>query len=201
MARSNKSRFAVLGILTFGEMSGYDIRKVFSKGPAHFWQESYGQIYPILRTLESEGMVVKRTEQTGEGRPPRKVYALTPGGRTALKDWLPEPAEPQSPRNELLLKLFFGRHGGPSLCAKHIRKELAHLIAQGEQYAAIEHLLRSRVTTDPDAKFQLMTLRYGQHVTRALLDWCEESLREAGAMVPALPGQGAESTRTETTLP
>lgn len=184
MARSNKSRFAVLGILTFGPMSGYDIRKVFRAGPGHFWQESYGQIYPILRALESEGLVERRIEHTQEGRPPRKVYTLTNRGGQALRDWLPEPTEPQPPRNELLLKLFFGRHGGPQLCAVHVRRSRDALRETDARYADIEHMLRTHCKDDPDAVYQLMTLRYGQHVTKALLDWCEESLSTLSKSLP-----------------
>lgn len=180
MARSSKSRFAVLGILTFGPMSGYDIRKVFGLGPGHFWQESYGQIYPILRALQGEGLVTRSAERGREprrGRPPRKVYALTAKGRAALRNWLPDPPEAQPPRHEILLKLFFGRHAAPGVCAGHLQRERERLLGQRERYGEIERLLRERCAGDPDAPFQLITLRYGQHLTDSLVDWCEESLR------------------------
>lgn len=58
----NRSRYAILGALTIRPMSGYDIRQFFAKSVSHFWDESYGQIYPILKGLHSEGLVspVKR---------------------------------------------------------------------------------------------------------------------------------------------
>jgi DNA-binding PadR family transcriptional regulator len=179
MARSNKSRFAVLGILTFGPMSGYDIRKVFGRGPGHFWQESYGQIYPILRALTAEGLVTRRVTQR-TGRPARKEYRLTAQGREALKEWLVEPPEPQPARCELLLKLFFGRHAQPGICAEHLRRERESLASRRELYREIEGRLRERCAADPDAPYQLITLRYGLLVTQALLDWCDESQRALG---------------------
>ena len=51
MARMNKSRFALLGLLSLGAMSGYDLRKLFEQSLIHFWSESFGQIYPMLRSL------------------------------------------------------------------------------------------------------------------------------------------------------
>jgi DNA-binding PadR family transcriptional regulator len=190
MARSNKSRFAVLGILTFRPMSGYDIRKVFGLGPGHFWRESYGQIYPILRALEGEGLVTRRTERGQAGRPARKVYTLTDKGRRALEDWLPEAPEAQPPRHELLLKLFFGRQAGPGVCAGHVRRQRGELEKQREAYRAIERHLREQCASDADAPYQLTTLRYGQHVTEALLAWCDETLRALER-----PGRAARGAR------
>jgi DNA-binding PadR family transcriptional regulator len=176
MARANKSRYAVLGILTFGPMSGYDIRKVLQAGPGHFWRESYGQIYPILRKLLAERMLQRHVEQH-DGRPPRKVYALTSKGRTALKSWLPSAPEPQPPRNELLLKLFFGGHAAKGASVAHLRRERESLLAVRKHYQEIEAHLRSRLKRDPDARFQLITLRYGLKTAESQIEWCDESLK------------------------
>ena len=45
-----------------------------------------GVIYRMLRTLEHEGYVVS-TLQTGSGGPARKMYSLTPSGRSRLDAW------------------------------------------------------------------------------------------------------------------
>ena len=176
MARANKSRYAVLGILTFGPLSGYDIRKVFQLGPGHFWRESYGQIYPILRKLLAESLVKQHIEQH-DGRPPRKVYALTAEGREALRDWLPVTPERQPPRNELLLKLFFGRHAGKSANVNHLKREREALEAVRQQYTGIETHLLGRLKRDSDARYQLITLRFGMKIVEAQIEWCDESLK------------------------
>ena len=49
--KENKSKYAIMGMLSMGPMSGYDIKKRFEKSLSYFWNESYGQIYPILRKL------------------------------------------------------------------------------------------------------------------------------------------------------
>jgi DNA-binding PadR family transcriptional regulator len=47
-----------------------------------------GTVYPLLRRLEAGGLVESRWEKAAnahdEGRPPRRYYAPTPGGRAAL---------------------------------------------------------------------------------------------------------------------
>ena len=56
--RASTSRFAILGVLSLGAMSGYDVKKLIERSIAHFWNESYGQIYPSLNRLAAEGKLV-----------------------------------------------------------------------------------------------------------------------------------------------
>ena len=114
MAKENKSRYAVLGMLSLRPMSGYDLKKYIELGTSNFWSESYGQIYPMLKQLAEEGLTSSHVEKR-EGRPERHVYTLTDKGWDALRHWLTEPVESQLARNELLLKLFFGCDTPPRL--------------------------------------------------------------------------------------
>ena len=104
----SKTRFAVLGILSYGPMSGYDIKKFYEKNVAGFWSESYGQIYPILKRLATEGLATRSVHKQ-EGKPDRHIYALTEKGRQELQQWLVEPTGRHIGRHETLLKLLFGR--------------------------------------------------------------------------------------------
>src|SRR5439155_6344924 len=88
--------------------SGYDLKKRIEGSVAHFWSESYGQIYPILAHLASQGLVERRLERQ-KGKPDRQVYSITAEGQERLGAWLTAPARDESFRSELLLKLFFGR--------------------------------------------------------------------------------------------
>ena len=45
------SRYAVLGMLSMGLKTGYAMKKHVEGNLGHFWSESYGQIYPVLRQL------------------------------------------------------------------------------------------------------------------------------------------------------
>ncbi|MBA3604138.1 MAG: PadR family transcriptional regulator, partial [Parachlamydiaceae bacterium] len=48
MAKSNKSRFAIMGMLALApKSSGYDIKKLMEGSTQYFWKESYGSIYPV----------------------------------------------------------------------------------------------------------------------------------------------------------
>jgi DNA-binding PadR family transcriptional regulator len=59
MPRENKTKFAVLGLLAYAPLSGYDIRRIYAQSLGNFWSESYGAIYPILKRLEEEGLATR----------------------------------------------------------------------------------------------------------------------------------------------
>jgi PadR family transcriptional regulator AphA len=170
-----RSRFAVLGLLSIRPMSGYDMKRTVEQSLAHFWRESYGSIYPILRRLEADKLVERRAEK-GSRAAERFVYTLTPEGWAEFERWLPEPPEQEPPiRSELLLKLFFGNH----LPREKVRPLLE---AYGEEQRQREERLREaekeidESRSDPGAFFWRLTLRRGLLVTRARARWAKESI-------------------------
>ena len=179
--RESTTRYAILGVLTLGPMSGYDIQQTIQRTIAHFWRESYGQLYPSLAQLDAEGLVSRHVEpQTG--RPDRHVYSLTPAGWTTLRAWLAQPVTPRrTERNELLVKLFFGRHIGPARAAEHVRRYRDDLAPRIELYRHLIERITAEEAQDPDALYWLLTLRYGQVAGAALLSWCDESLERLAA--------------------
>src|SRR6266511_3270230 len=118
--KSPRSRYAILGMLSIRPMSGYDIKKTVEGSINYFWTESYGQIYPMLKSLVAERLVTKTIKKQA-GKPDRHVYALTTRGSKALHTWLAGQVMPTFERNELLLKLFFGEEGSIAVNIRHIR--------------------------------------------------------------------------------
>ena len=175
MAKENKSKYALIGVLSVCPGSGYDIKKFMQGSTSNFWSESYGQIYPILKQLVEEGLATSYAEKQ-EGKPEKYVYTLTQQGKEALRDWLSESVESVVERNELLLKLFFGAHIPLEKNREHIQvfQELqSHLLAK---YEEIERDLLVEVQDNVNLSYPLMTVRYGIHRCRALLSWCDETL-------------------------
>src|SRR5579872_2642218 len=103
MAKANKTRYALLGFLSMGSSSGYDIKKAMEQSTDHFWREGDGSIYPILKQLLDEGLVTCELANAESGKP-KKIYTLTSDGQRELEDWLLEDALLLPQRNELLLK-------------------------------------------------------------------------------------------------
>ena len=177
--RVNTSRYAVLGILSLGPRSGYDIKKLIERSIAHFWSESFGQIYPILRRLAAEGLVARRRERQA-GKPDRHVYTLTPRGLAELQQWLARPARPEPFRSELLLKLFLG---GRVSVQDSVRQVAQYRAAQAQllaTYAGIEGELAREHAGHPDLPYWRLTLRYGRTRAAAMVSWAEEALGVLG---------------------
>lgn len=99
----------VLGLLLDQPMTGYDIRKHVRTVLSAATSTSYGTLYPILHRLQTEGCVVVE-EIPQKGRPPKKVYRITPSGERELTAWLKQPPEADKVRREFLLKLYLARH-------------------------------------------------------------------------------------------
>lgn len=97
-----------LGALIHGSASGYEIRKLFEDGPfSAIHDVSFGSIYPALTVLLERGWATcSITEQ--DGRPDKKVYSITPEGRTAFLEALTTTPAPDKMRSEILFILAFG---------------------------------------------------------------------------------------------
>jgi PadR family transcriptional regulator, regulatory protein AphA len=190
MARVNPTEFAILGLLAEEARSGYDIKQVVEERLGHFWSESFGHLYPMLRRLHERGLVGKEVERQ-EGRPDRKVYSITDAGRTALEAWFAEPPSPQRPRNEVLLRLFFGRHARPEQLIRDIRAQREGFAATLVQLRGVKARLDAQASPHPDHVYRGLTIEYGLKALEALVEWGEE----AESALTALNGR--ESTGAE----
>src|SRR5687768_9469748 len=99
-------RHAILGFLDIEAATGYTLKQRFEGSVGSFWTATQSQIYRELHDLEAGGLArVEIVPQ--DGKPARKVYALTKLGRGELERWLGEPTPPMQLRDPLLLKLVF----------------------------------------------------------------------------------------------
>ena len=187
--RPRSTPYAVLGMLSLAPMSGYDIRKESESSIGYFWSESYGQIYPALRDLKSQGLVRRRPGKTDGGRD-RHVYEITDKGREALARWREEPPRPATVRNELLLKLFFGRRDASAGEVEWIEQLLLEQVAALREFKRIRHELLTQ-RDHPSLPFWLMTLSFGEHRARGLIRWCRETRRSLLALKGAARKESA----------
>lgn len=96
-----------LGILTRGDATGYEIKKLFEDdGYQHFVEASFGSIYPALNRLTDEGYVSVRSEAQ-EKRPDRKVYSITPTGRSQFVASLLKPLPEDRHRSPFVFAMLF----------------------------------------------------------------------------------------------
>lgn len=192
MPRKSRTRYSILGCLTVEPQSGYDIKRFLERTVAHFWSESYGQLYPTLGTLEEEGLIEGR-DVPGERGQDKRVYAITERGREALSGWLTEPPEPVRPRYEHSLKLFFGFNVPPAVSLGHIEAVRKEAAADLQAYRDAEARLAPKAQAEPTspAPYWLAVLRGGIRYSEMMLEWCEETEALLTGLPDASQGAGA----------
>jgi DNA-binding PadR family transcriptional regulator len=162
--------WAVLGLLSWRPMSGYDVKRSVDRTIRHFWAASYGQIYPELKRLEEAGWI-KGADAANGGRA-RRVYRLTATGRRALADWLQGAETRMELRDESLLRLFF---------ADLLPQEdaLGLLRARGEGYRQMHEYLRGLDDGSgvPDPPFVDLVYRWALDYCEWGAAWCERQER------------------------
>ncbi|MGC1422746.1 MAG: PadR family transcriptional regulator [Terracidiphilus sp.] len=176
MSGLNSTSYAILGGLSVQpNLSGYDMRKGIQNSIGYFWGESYGQIYPALKRLANEGLIVPTNSSTN-GRKRRQTYVITDAGRTALRQWLALPFYNEPPRNEFLLKLFFGHVAGPGVAAVHLRDLNDRNRRMLDVLTKIEASVPPQQSANPHLPYWMLTLGLGKALTCAALEWGEKAL-------------------------
>ncbi|HWM53803.1 MAG TPA: PadR family transcriptional regulator [Solirubrobacterales bacterium] len=159
--------YVILGMVSREPRSGYEIKALVDDSTRFFWAASYGQIYPELKRLSEAGLVEGVDEPRGERK--RTVYAITPDGEQALKDWLRQPPTTYEMREEGLLKLFFAGVLPPEEAATILASMREHRREMVERLQAIE----PKAKDNDDDPFPLMVLRGGIEFNQWFAEWCE----------------------------
>lgn len=176
----NRTAVVLLGMLTKGPLSGYDVKRLIQISTSHFWNASYGQIYPEFRRLEQAGLVAASPQE--HGRRARTAYALTEAGRRALRDWLVSPGELElQMRDEGLLRLFFADQLEPDEAIALLRRMRALYAARAAELRAVCVPTAEAVAAEDDLRFPLLTAGMGIELYDTLAGWCERTERELAA--------------------
>jgi PadR family transcriptional regulator AphA len=100
-------RNILLGYLSYGPMTGYQLKHEMDSATSHFWHAYHSQIYTTLRKLEDEGLVVSAVDERDD-KLDRRMYTLTDAGKGELARWLQEPLMSLPlMKDDLLVRLFF----------------------------------------------------------------------------------------------
>jgi DNA-binding PadR family transcriptional regulator len=119
-------RTICLGLLSNGEATGYDIKKMFEDGSiGSIVEASFGSIYPALTRLTEEGLVSCR-EESQDRRPDRKIYSITEKGRCAFGAALLEPIGEDRFRSPFFFAMLFAHLMARPRVVALIDAQLAH---------------------------------------------------------------------------
>jgi len=166
---------SVLGLLlTYGERSGYDLKRAAEEGVGYVWTAAKSHIYAVLPRLVEGGHATVRTVAQ-ERRPDKQVYRITKKGEEAFRRWLEEPVEERAgSRSPFLLKVFFGNHMSRGALVAHVERRRAEAAKALVEFREIEDEIRE----DERSRYGYMTLRWGLAEAEALIRWADELLPE-----------------------
>jgi DNA-binding PadR family transcriptional regulator len=162
--------YVVIGMISLGARSGYEIRQAVELSIRFFWNISHAQIYPSLQRLESAGLI--RGWDEPHGKRPRRLLAVTEAGQEALRGWLTrEEAMPFELRDIALVRLYFAdrleKADALSLAAK-VRERSQERVHVLRRIEAEYHL------SDAQARSSTLTLRLGIAFHEAMIKVCRE---------------------------
>jgi DNA-binding PadR family transcriptional regulator len=173
MAKDNKTIYAILGLLNHMDMTGYDIKKRVDETLGFFWNVGFGQIYPTLRVMEEKELITK-IEETGEGRN-RIIYRVTQKGTEELRNYLRTPAEKESVKYEILLKLFFGSMLKPEENMNLIKDFKDRSVKDLNILTMYKEQLSRLLDTEEDHIYYYLTVIFGEKIYKAYQEWAEEA--------------------------
>jgi PadR family transcriptional regulator AphA len=175
MPKINQTQFSILGLLSLKPMSGYDIKQSIQNSTQHFWNESYGNLYPTLQKLVTEKYVTANKQ--GNSARGRIEYALTGTGKKHLTTWLNQPLHPAVVRDELLLKIFFGKNADKKHLLSQLNKEAKLMNAEITKLKKITRELPQKHAKHKHLPYWLLTIECGLKEFQARLSWCQESIK------------------------
>ena len=176
-----------LGALTYGDATGYDIKKFFESSLGHCFLAGYGSIYPALAELTEEKLVTARTVP-GHGGPSRKVYHLTAAGKKAFLAELGKTNPQHKVKSEFLVLMHFAHLLPPAQLDAILDQRLEEI---DRQLGLIQSMERGGMAGDAGGSGARFVSGFGKAVMQAAGDYIRthrHSLSKGGV--------GTLSTRT-----
>lgn len=174
-------RFAILGIVNYMPMTGYDLNKLFLSSANYFWHAQMSQIYKELNTLCELGYV-SFTEEAQSGKPDKKVYYVTAVGKKALTEWLETDHNLQmfQIKSPLLIKIMLGANMSHEAMINmlHEQKKLCEEALQG--IVDIQKDIPEYEQMIHDSSYRMywqMASDYGKKYYQMNIAWIDESIK------------------------
>lgn len=181
-------RHGLLAVLERRSMHGYELRRELADELGPDWEVNYGQIYSTLERLLRDGLVVQSETVSSADAPDRKLYTVTPAGRSELRRWFLSPVDgAEAGRDELFAKVILGLTGDIDVA------EIIQAQRKG-QLLRIGRLTELKEARDPDVDLvEVLQLDLAIMKTDAVLRWldtAEAKIRKSASSPPHGVSQG-----------
>jgi DNA-binding PadR family transcriptional regulator len=177
MPKANYAKYMIMGLLSYGPMSGYEIKKWADEYLKYLLMDiSYGQIYPILKQLEQDGLAAVTSSPHGK-RQESKTYQITVKGLEELRAWV---RSPDTKEYDVLLKMCFG-----SLITEDemVAKLDAYRRKREAEIASMDRYLAEsgdEALYGPNAPYMSLITELGLAYFREEVGWCKKAMEKIG---------------------
>ena len=171
-------KHGILGLLNYGDMTGYEIREAFKSSLNFFWPAQTSQIYRELDALEKNGWIVKRTVEQ-HGKPNKNICSITDEGRGELLRWLNDPDVNIDMRSPTLMKVFFMGELPTSSSLEYfnqLKEEYSAGMEALQQTGASIASYQEMIPDKKSALFWQMTADFGKRYAQMYLEWIEHCI-------------------------
>ncbi len=173
---------AIIGLLSYMPMTGYDLKKFFNDSINFFWSAQMSQIYRELKILEEKGFVSSQ-EEIGDKGPNKRIYFVTEQGVSHLKEWLSDVPEriDEDNRNAFLLRVMLLSKLGAEEMYQQIQTRLKKYKKDLKELQSVEEKLKyylQKTGKEEDLIYWKITLNRGFHDVKSHIEWAEESLND-----------------------
>jgi DNA-binding PadR family transcriptional regulator len=175
-------KHGLLGLLNYGDMTGYELDKAFKVSLNFFWQAQTSQIYRELNAMEKQAWLTSLIiPQTGKTN--RKLYKITDLGRIELKTWLSKKdlEEDLNVKNVFLMKMFFSAEVDVSENIKTLKSYKAQCLGDLQAMAQTGSVI-SDYGQNLDDKNNMVywasTASFGVYYLNMCVKWAEDTIKK-----------------------
>lgn len=174
--RENDTKFAILAILAWHPSSGYDIKKFLNEMVNHIWTVSFGQIYPLLKECEAQGLVKSKFLEQ-HGKPDKSVYHITKKGLKELQLWMKREVSHTGIRSKLLLKLGMCTPSDVETAKDHIQNYKKTVTEKMSEYDKLISEKRKICPKDEMIFIEIIADYLISHL-KMELEWAQKSIKK-----------------------
>ncbi|WP_172250804.1 PadR family transcriptional regulator [Saccharibacillus deserti] len=168
--------YGLLALVSRTEASGYDLMLKIQP----FWQAKHSQIYPLLGSMEEQGLLSAKWIQQAD-KPDKKLYSITPEGTLKLHEWLSEPTAPPVMRDEFNLKCFCIHLAEPSEVRRMFAERRKYHVDRMKYYKDIQVAIPAEHRHPGHIGFEdYILLQKAIMRTQASVDWIDWVEQEYG---------------------
>ncbi|WP_077609373.1 PadR family transcriptional regulator [Clostridium sp. Marseille-P2415] len=172
---------SILGFLSYGSMTGYDLAKAFGSSVKFFWYAQTSHIYHELNKLEQKQFVTCEIIVQTE-KPNKKLYSITESGKNEFLRWLSSENHEFSKgiKNAFLMKVFFSGCKPPDQCIAMLKSFSddckKYLIEMNDIPTSIDHY--GKLVKPYEKVYWNFTADFGYSYIQMCIDWADRCIKK-----------------------